>query len=121
MELKSGSAVCSGPAGNGNGAYESVAFRQKQQLEVKTIWLSIDWRRLNSHQKYLNFFSSVAFSACLLASWESAGGSLLSGLYNGGPAAIVYGIILSTVGNLAIACSLAELASLYVCTLTTIC
>lgn len=39
---------------------------------------------------------------------------MLSGLYNGGPAAIVYGIILSTVGNLAIACSLAELASLYV-------
>jgi hypothetical protein len=39
---------------------------------------------------------------------------LLSGLYNGGPAAIIYGIILSTVGNLAIACSLAELASLYV-------
>lgn len=37
-----------------------------------------------------------------------------AGLYNGGPAAIVYGIILSTVGNLAIACSLAELASLYV-------
>ena len=65
-------------------------------------------------QRYLNFFSSVAFSACLLATWESAGGSLLSGLYNGGPAAIVYGIILSTIGNLAIACSLAELASLYV-------
>jgi choline transport protein len=39
---------------------------------------------------------------------------MLAGLYNGGPAAIVYGIILSTVGNLAIACSLAELASLYV-------
>ncbi|KAJ5990782.1 amino acid/polyamine transporter I [Penicillium canescens] len=96
MEMKSGSAVRSVPAGSGNGAYESVTLRQKQQLE-----------------RYLNFFSSVAFSTCLLATWESAGGSLLSGLYNGGPAAIVYGIILSTVGNLAIACSLAELASLH--------
>ncbi|KAJ5792528.1 amino acid permease [Penicillium pulvis] len=96
MELKSESAVRSVPAENWNGAYESVAMRQKQQLE-----------------RYLNFFSSVAFSACLLATWESAGGSLLAGLYNGGPAAIVYGIILSTVGNMAIACSLAELASLH--------
>ncbi|KAJ5481873.1 amino acid permease [Penicillium sp. IBT 31633x] len=96
MELKSGSAVWSGPAGNGNRGYESVTLRQKQQLE-----------------RYLSFFSSVAFSACLLATWESAGGSLLAGLYNGGPAAIIYGIILSTVGNLAIACSLAELASLH--------
>ncbi|KAJ5876374.1 uncharacterized protein N7529_001958 [Penicillium soppii] len=96
IELKSESFVRSGPAGNGNGAYESVTSGQKQQLE-----------------RYLNFFSSVAFSACLLATWESAGGSLLSGLYNGGPAAIVYGIILSTLGNLAIACSLAELASLH--------
>ncbi|OQE29820.1 hypothetical protein PENSTE_c002G06906 [Penicillium steckii] len=96
MEMKSGSAVRSGPVGSQNGGYESVTFRQKQQLE-----------------RYLNFFSSVAFSACLLATWESAGGSLLSGLYNGGPSAIVYGIILSTVGNLSIACSLAELASLH--------
>ncbi|KAF3028861.1 hypothetical protein E8E15_007503 [Penicillium rubens] len=96
MEMKSGSAVRSVPAGSGNDAYESATFRQKQQLE-----------------RYLNFFSSVAFSTCLLATWESAGGSMLAGLYNGGPAAIVYGIILSTVGNLAIACSLAELASLH--------
>ncbi|KAJ5389497.1 amino acid/polyamine transporter I [Penicillium cataractarum] len=96
MEMKSGSAVRSGPVRSGNGGYESVTVREKQQLE-----------------RYLNFFSSVAFSACLLATWESAGGSLQAGLYNGGPAAIVYGIILSTLGNLAIACSLAELASLH--------
>lgn len=37
-----------------------------------------------------------------------------AGLFNGGPAAIVYGIIISGVGNLAIATSLAELASVYV-------
>ncbi|KAJ5952461.1 amino acid permease [Penicillium vulpinum] len=96
MEMKTESAVRSVPAGSGNHAYETATVRQKQQLE-----------------RYLNFFSSVAFSACLLATWESAGGSLLSGLYNGGPAAIVYGIILSIVGNLAIACSLAELASIH--------
>ncbi|CAG8110526.1 unnamed protein product [Penicillium salamii] len=95
-EVKSESAIESMPALNGNDFHENVPSQQKQQLE-----------------RYINFFSSIAFSTCLLATWESAGGSLLSGLYNGGPAAIVYGIILSTVGNLAIACSLAELASLH--------
>ncbi|KAJ0414045.1 amino acid/polyamine transporter I [Aspergillus carlsbadensis] len=96
-ETKSESPVLSGPVEGDRGDHESASpLRQKQQLE-----------------RYLNFFSSLAFSACLLATWESAGGSLLSGLYNGGPAAIVYGIILSTVGNLAIACSLAELALIH--------
>lgn len=37
----------------------------------------------------------------------------MAGLYNGGPAAIVYGIIVSAAGNLAIASSLAELASVW--------
>ncbi|KAL3443948.1 amino acid/polyamine transporter I [Aspergillus insuetus] len=95
-ETKSESPVRTGWIGSGTGGHENTTPRQKEQLE-----------------RYLNFFSSLAFSACLLATWESAGGSLLSGLYNGGPAAIVYGIILSTVGNLAIACSLAELASIH--------
>ncbi|KAF7594391.1 hypothetical protein BBP40_009372 [Aspergillus hancockii] len=93
VEMKSGSAVRSAPAADGNA---SVAWRQSQKLE-----------------RYLNFFSSLAFSATLLASWESTGGSLQAGLYNGGPAVIVYGIIISTIGNLTIACSLAELATVH--------
>ncbi|KAI2788405.1 hypothetical protein POX_e06421 [Penicillium oxalicum] len=98
IELKNGSALRVEPlaTGSANDAYGSVTLRQKNQLD-----------------RYINFFSSVAFSTCLLASWEGAGGSLLSGLFNGGPAVIVYGIILSTIGNLTIACSLAELASIH--------
>jgi hypothetical protein len=34
MEMKSGSAVRSGPAWSGNEPYESVTVRQKQQLEA---------------------------------------------------------------------------------------
>ncbi|PYH87820.1 GABA permease [Aspergillus ellipticus CBS 707.79] len=98
FEMKSGGAVRSTTAegdlrGPENG---SVQYRQQQKLD-----------------RYLNFFSSLAFSATLLASWETAGGSLSAGLYNGGPAAIVYGVILSAVGNMAIAASLAELASIH--------
>ncbi|KAL5332543.1 amino acid/polyamine transporter I [Aspergillus crustosus] len=61
--------------------------------------------------RYLNFITSLAFSTALLASWETTGGGLLAGLYNGGPAVIVYGLIVSIMGNMAIAMSLAELAS----------
>ncbi|OJJ55952.1 hypothetical protein ASPSYDRAFT_182877 [Aspergillus sydowii CBS 593.65] len=99
LEMKSGSAVRSGPTDGNGHVYDnpgSATYRQKQQLE-----------------RYLNFFSSLAFSATLLASWEAAGGGLQAGLYNGGPAVIVYGIIVTTAGNLAIAFSLAELASLH--------
>ncbi|KAL4779448.1 amino acid/polyamine transporter I [Aspergillus varians] len=73
-----------------------VEYREKQQLD-----------------RYLSFLASLAFSATLLASWETTGGGLLAGLYNGGPAAIVYGLIISITGNLAIALSLAELASVH--------
>ncbi|KAL4867846.1 hypothetical protein BDV12DRAFT_209560 [Aspergillus spectabilis] len=89
-------AVHSGPAGSGNAAHGSHAYREKQQLE-----------------RYLNFSSSLAFSACLPATWESADGSIKAGLANGGPSSIAYGIIFSAVGNPTIACSLAELASIH--------
>jgi hypothetical protein len=45
IELKSESFVRSGPAGNGNGAYESVTSGQKQQLEVNITWCSINLQR----------------------------------------------------------------------------
>ncbi|PWY86752.1 amino acid transporter [Aspergillus heteromorphus CBS 117.55] len=98
IELKSGGAVHSAAAGGDLRGPEnsSVEYRQRQKLD-----------------RYLNFFSTLAFSVTLLASWETAGGSLAAGLYNGGPAVIVYGIIVSALGNLAIAASLAELASIH--------
>jgi hypothetical protein len=45
MEMKSGSAVRSGPVGSGNGGYETSTVRQKQQLEVN-VQRSIDLRVL---------------------------------------------------------------------------
>ncbi|KAL6235491.1 hypothetical protein BDW75DRAFT_230224 [Aspergillus navahoensis] len=71
-------------------------YREKQRLD-----------------RYLSFLPSLFFSLTLLASWETVGGGLLAGLYNGGPSAIVYGLLVSIVGNLAIAMSLAELASVH--------
>lgn len=56
----------------------------------------------------------LAFAATLQASWESLGSSLISGLLNGGPVAIIYGLILAFIGSLGLTLSLAELASMYV-------
>lgn len=46
-----------------------------------------------------------------MASWETVGGSIAAGLLNGGPSAIVYGMVFSTIGSVAVAASLTELAS----------
>ncbi|CBF73597.1 hypothetical protein AN7958.2 [Aspergillus nidulans FGSC A4] len=73
-----------------------ISYREKQRLD-----------------RYLSFLPSLFFSLTLLASWETVAGGLLAGLYNGGPAAIVYGLLVSIVGNMAIAMSLAELASVH--------
>jgi choline transport protein len=56
----------------------------------------------------------LAFAATLQASWEAIGASMYAGLENGGPVALVYGVMLAMVGSLGIALSLAELASMWV-------
>lgn len=55
----------------------------------------------------------LAFAATLQASWESLGSSLQAGLLNGGPVAIVYGMLLSFAGSLCLTLSMAEMASMY--------
>ncbi|KEY82867.1 GABA permease GabA [Aspergillus fumigatus] len=95
VELKGNVHVQSGRSNGDNGLLAgSKELRQRNQLE-----------------RYLNFFSTLAFSATLMASWETVGGSIAAGLLNGGPSAIVYGMVFSTIGSVAVAASLAELAS----------
>lgn len=57
------------------------------------------------------FLSILALSTTLLSSWEAMAGVFYAGLYNGGPVSLVYGMILSFIGTLALASSLAEMAS----------
>lgn len=63
-------------------------------------------------QRYLNSFSTIAFATIMLVSWEGLSSSLMAGLYNGGPAAIVYGMIVASIGAIAMTGSLGELASM---------
>ncbi|KAB8230417.1 putative amino acid permease [Aspergillus alliaceus] len=63
-------------------------------------------------QRYLGFLPMLAFAATLQASWEAIGASMYAGMENGGPVALIYGLILATIGSLGMALSLAELASI---------
>ncbi len=57
------------------------------------------------------FLTILALSTTLLSSWEAVAGVFYAGLYNGGPVSMVYGMLLSFVGTLALASSLGEMAS----------
>ena len=54
----------------------------------------------------------LGFSACTLCTWEATS-ALFAGAYlNGGPVSVVYGFIVAVLGTLAIAASMAEMASM---------
>lgn len=71
--------------------------------------------RLDLAQKldrFITFIPAFAFVSNLQASWESVSASFQAGLINGGPTSLVYGQLLAWIGSLAIALSLAEMASI---------
>jgi len=55
----------------------------------------------------------LGFCSTVQASWESTAGGFQAGLLNGGPVALVYGMILAILGSSALAASLGEMASMY--------
>lgn len=50
----------------------------------------------------------------LQSSWEAVAVSFQAGLLNGGPTALVWGMLLCVIGSVSIALSLAEMASMLV-------
>jgi choline transport protein len=63
-------------------------------------------------QRYISLKPIVSFGLTLQASWESVALTFQTALYNGGPVALVYGIMIATIGSSAIAASLGEMASI---------
>jgi hypothetical protein len=57
--------------------------------------------------------SIIYFSVILLCSWESLAITFQFALLNGGTSALVYGCIFVGFGATAVACSFAEMASMY--------
>lgn len=62
--------------------------------------------------RYINFAAIVNFGICLQSAWEVVGLYMTTAILNGGPATLVYGSIISTVGSVAVVASLAEMASI---------
>ncbi|KAJ5219695.1 hypothetical protein N7468_008899, partial [Penicillium chermesinum] len=56
--------------------------------------------------------SILSLSLTLLSSWESIGNNYADGLANGGPAGLVWGMVLSLIGTMAMALSMAEMTSI---------
>ena len=65
-------------------------------------------------QRYINFTPAFAFCLTILSTWPSLSLTLQAGLYNGGPIALVWGMLLATVGSTCIAAVLGEMASMSV-------
>ncbi|KIW99848.1 uncharacterized protein Z518_10776 [Rhinocladiella mackenziei CBS 650.93] len=76
---------------------------------------TLEGRQLRSTQtldRYISFIPTIAFPATLQSSWEAVSVSFQAGLLNGGPTALVWGMLLCLIGSTSIALSLAEMASI---------
>ncbi|KAE9403315.1 putative amino acid permease [Gymnopus androsaceus JB14] len=63
-------------------------------------------------KRIFGFVTILALSSTILNSWESICGILAAGFFNGGPVSLIYGMLLVISGSLALAASLAEMASM---------
>lgn len=64
-------------------------------------------------KRRFTLWSMLAFSSCLLGTWEGISLTLISALQSGGPASLMYGFLLAWLGSLSNAASLAEISSIY--------
>lgn len=62
---------------------------------------------------HFNAWNIVAFAFVICNSWAGVAGSIQLALLQGGPATLIYSIIVSSIAYLSIAISLGELASAY--------
>jgi len=64
-------------------------------------------------KRRFTLWSMLAFSSCLLGTWEGISLTLISALQSGGPSSLMYGFLLAWIGTLSNAASLAEISSIY--------
>lgn len=66
------------------------------------------------HQHEFSLLSAVGLAFAILNSWTAMAASLNLALPSGGPTAVIWGVLVSGVGDLCIAASLAEICT-FVC------
>lgn len=64
-------------------------------------------------QRNFSQWSLISFGVTLTATWAALGGALAGGIYAGGPTGVVYGFILTLVGQCFVGATIAEFASSY--------
>jgi choline transport protein len=63
-------------------------------------------------KRRFNIFTIFGLSMTILSSWEAMGAALSAGFTAGGPVSLIYGLMFVFTGALAIASSIAEMASI---------
>jgi choline transport protein len=71
-------------------------------------------------QRYIALKPMVAFGLTLQSSWEAIAISFQASLFNGGPISLVWGMLIVGLGSSALAASLGEMASMFVCVSSTV-
>lgn len=86
------------------------------QLEIPSryvgVWKSQDEFSKRVAKRYIDHLAIINFCICLQAAWEGMALTFQFAWFNGGPAALVYGCILSGIGSTAVALALGEMASM---------
>ncbi|KAK5766193.1 hypothetical protein LTS12_003677 [Elasticomyces elasticus] len=107
--IGSSAVISAHPSTPGPGALAPLTGK----LDVKISSVeTCQYRLLTSLQRYLKTIPTIAFSILLVCSWEATAGGFQAGLFNGGPAALVWGFAVAGPGTLMIVLSLAEMASI---------
>lgn len=93
-------------------------FKQSLALEpVTTIGEGTAVLEMNADngimKKYISPFTMIAVCFNICNSWAGVSGSMQIALLQGGPATLIYGMLLTTVLYLSIALTIAELSSVY--------
>lgn len=69
--------------------------------------------KVQQFKRSFGFWTTLAFTASLMCTWEAVFFANLTAMVNGGPPTLVYGFIYAVFGALSTAASLAEMASMY--------
>jgi hypothetical protein len=96
---------------------DQAALERAGKKQVLKVWRrphSCHFQFLTAMKREWNFWAVLGFSTVTLATWEATSALFSAAYTNGGPASVVYGFIVSALGTVVIAASLAEMASMLV-------
>lgn len=86
---------------------------QETEVPLEPVMSAVKPGETEELRQGFNVWSLGALLVCLMATWEALATVVTSALTNGGPPRLFYNYIISYLGTLALAASMAEIASIY--------